>query len=397
MISYFRQRTALLPLLLIYFSFIALGLPEGVLGVAMPSILKDFQIQEGDIIYFLIAANGAYLLASFNSGRGLRRFGVPMVVTASCSTAALGLAVYGITPSWWGMVAGGVFAGAGAGIIDASMNTYAAAHYTPRLMSGLHACFGIGATLGPAMTTFFLSMDISWRWSYLSAALAWASVALLFPLLTRRESDQRATAATETPHALFVQTLRLPLAWLQIALFLVYTGVEVTAGQWAFTLLTKGRGVEAELAGMIATLYWGSLTVGRIFFGINTSVDRLGVVNLLRICIGAAVAGAAAFWWNPINAVGFIGLAVLGFALSPIFPMLMSYTPQRLGSQHAPNAIGFQVAAAGLGATLLPGLVGILVENVRVESIAICLFAYSLVMFSLHESVICYRLPKVSD
>ena len=39
----------------------------------------------------------------------------------------------------------------GGGAIDAGLNSYVALAHSPRLLSWLHACFGIGAASGPAM------------------------------------------------------------------------------------------------------------------------------------------------------------------------------------------------------------------------------------------------------
>ena len=35
-----------------------------------------------------------------------------------------------------------------------------------------------------------------------------------------------------------VRTLRLPPAWLSMLLFFLYTGIEICAGQWLYSLLT---------------------------------------------------------------------------------------------------------------------------------------------------------------
>jgi fucose permease len=60
--------------------------------------------------------------------------------------------------------------------------------------------------------------------------------------------------------------------------------------------------------------------------------------------------------------VGIAGLALLGFSLAPIYPGMMTQTPTRLGrlSEHA---VGFQVAAAMLGAVAVPSLGGYLMQT----------------------------------
>jgi fucose permease len=185
------------------------------------------------------------------------------------------------------------------------------------------------------------------------------------------------------------ETLKLPAVWVGIALFVLFTGLEGSGGQWPYTLFTEGRSVDTNTAGLWVSIYWGSLTVGRIFFGIVA--DRIGTVRIIRACMLSSVCGAALIWWNPTDILSFLGLALIGFSLAPIFPMMISDTSKRVGAKHAANAIGFQVAAASLGLAALPGLAGVLAENVGLETIGPFLLAVAIVMFLLHEATLSGR------
>jgi hypothetical protein len=57
----------------------------------------------------------------------------------------------------------------------------------------------------------------------------------------------------------------------------------------------------------------------------------------------------------------------LGLLLAPIFPLLIAETPARVGERHAAHAIGFQVAAATLGAGTLPAAVGVAMRRAGLE------------------------------
>jgi fucose permease len=179
------------------------------------------------------------------------------------------------------------------------------------------------------------------------------------------------------------ETLRLPAVWLGVALFFIFAGTEGAAGQWPYTLFTEGRSIAPSVAGAWVSIYWGSLTVGRILFGLV--VDRLGVVPTVRACMLGAMVGAALMWWNVVDLLSFVGMASIGFWLAPLFPLLISHTPRRLGAAYAHNAIGFQVAAASLGFAVLPGLAGVLAESWGLEVISPFLLFASGAMFLLHE------------
>jgi hypothetical protein len=68
-------------------------------------------------------------------------------------------------------------------------------------------------------------------------------------------------------------------------------------------------------------------------------------------------------------------LVVTGLALAPIFPLLMTGTPARLGSDFAPWAVGYQLAAATAGAAAIPGGLGALVAWTDLEIVAPTLVA----------------------
>jgi fucose permease len=169
------------------------------------------------------------------------------------------------------------------------------------------------------------------------------------------------------------------------ALFFVYAGVEATAGQWAFTLLTEGRGMPARLAGAAVAIYWGSLTAGRIVFGLLDG--RVSADAILRAATLACPLAAALLWLDVAPLVNVSALALLGFGCAPIFPLLISRTPPRLTEAHAPHAIGFQVAAAYLGIAGIPAATGVLARWRGLETIPPVIVVSAVAVLVLHEAV----------
>jgi fucose permease len=374
-----------------YSSYILLGLSNGLLGVAWPSIRESFGISLDALGTLLAAVTAGYILSSFNSGRMASRIGMGPLLMASSITAGVGLLGYTVAPTWWAMVSCGFLAGLGTGIVDAGLNTYVAANHSTRHMNWLHASFGLGVALGPAIMTAVLNMGQSWRWGYAIVVLAQGLLAACYSSTLDRWQNSEPTSTesdlgSPAGSARSVDTLKLPLAWLGIISFIVHPGIQFTAGQWAYSLFTEARSVAPSMAGLWVSVYWGSLTVGRLILG--TVADRLGVVSLLRVCILGIILGSALVWWNVAASLSFLGLALVGFTLAPLFPSLISSTPRRLGAAHAPNAIGFQVAAGSVGIALLPGVAGVLAENMGLEIIGPFLSAASITMFLLHEAIV---------
>ena len=77
---------------------------------------------------------------------------------------------------------------------------------------------------------------------------------------------------------------------------------------------------------------------------------------------------------------------LIGFSFAPVFASLISLTPGRVGLEHANAAIGFQIAAAGLGGAVLTGLVGVLAGTFGLEVIGAAILVGTLVLLALYEA-----------
>lgn len=374
---------------LAYIAFISLGLPDGLLGVAWPSMRSDFGRSLDSLGLLLITGISGYLTASFLSGHLVARLGVGWLLALSCCATGASLLGYTLVPSWWMLLALGVVGGLGAGAIDAGINTYVAANHGEGLMQWLHASFGIGVTLGPIIMTTGINLFGTWRLGYTMVGVAQVALGICFGLTASlwkgntttsdREEDWRLTDYT-TPLG---STLRQPRAWLSILLFFLYTGVELSLGHWAYTLLTESRGIAPEVAGFWAGSYWGMFTVGRVLAGMYAG--RIGAHALLRGSLAAALLGTALLWRAPNDLASLLGLAITGFAIAPIFPALVSGTRLRVGAHHAANTIGMQIGAAGLGGAVLPGIAGVLAERTTLEAIPLYLTILVAVLITLYE------------
>ena len=116
-----RSRTTLV--VIAFVAFVSLGLPDGVLGVAWPSIRKDFSLPVSQLGLLLATSMVGYLASTAGSGEVLRRLGVGKLLVVSSMLVVLSLAGYALAPFWWVMVACGVLAGLGAGAIRTHLSS----------------------------------------------------------------------------------------------------------------------------------------------------------------------------------------------------------------------------------------------------------------------------------
>jgi fucose permease len=394
-----QQRSGLLLIGLAYLGFISLGLPDGLLGVAWPSIRAYFNLPLDALGALLVLFTMGYLLSSCSSGRLLMRLSVGSLLALSCLATAVSLLGYALTPRWGLMVMLGMVSGLGAGAIDAGVNTYAATHHSARTVNWLHACYGIGAASGPLIMASVLHANHPWQWGYAIVGVGQLVLAGCFGL-TRSwwPASSRAQNLTAPPSVSVVSsrsTLQLPVVWLSIAVFFVYTGLEAAAGTWAFSLFTEARALPAMTAGTWVSVYWGSLTIGRLLSGVV--VNFVPMHQLLRVCIIGIACGAALIWLHLTSLLSFLGLALMGLSSAPIFPSLIATTPGRLGDAHTANGVGLQIAAAVLGQSLVPGLVGLLARQLGLEVVGPALLTTALLLLVLYEALTAIRPLPVSE
>ncbi len=386
-------------MLLAYAAFIALGMPDGLMGIAWPSVRADFGVPIDALGMLLIASVAGYMTSSFLSGALVARLGVGRLLALSCALTGTALIGYTLVPEWWMLVSLGVVAGLGAGAIDAGLNTYAAAHFGEGLVQWLHASYGIGITIGPIIITTALTTYDSWRLGYRIVAGFQLLMALAFVLTLAwwRDGQQEQTDGPrekrltdyKTPLA---ETIIRPRVWLSVALFFLYVGAEVSLGIWAYSLLTEARGVAPSVAGLLTGSYWATFTIGRILAGLYAK--RLGVDLLIQASLGFALLGAVLLWLNPFPLANLAAVTVVGFAIAPIFPALISGTSQRVGARYAANTIGMQMAVTGLGGSLIPTLMGVLARRFSLEVVPICLVLLFLTLFILYRLAMTPRVEK---
>jgi fucose permease len=383
-----RRRSGFVLIGLAYLGFVSLGLPDGLIGVAWPSIRAYFKLPLDALGSLLVMFTAGYLVSSFISGRLLSVMSVGTLLAVSCLATAVSLIGYTIAPAWLMIVALSIVAGLGAGAIDAGLNTFAATEFSARMVNWLHACYGVGATAGPVIMTSVLAAPHPWQRGYAMVGGWQLALACCF-LATRRlwppVSSKAAPFSAKVTRASNIRTLKLPAVWLSVAVFFVYTGIEAAAGTWAYSLFTEARGVSMVIAGAWVSIYWGGLTAGRMLSGIV--VGFVPAHRLVRWCIIGIALGAGLIWSNLSSHLSFFGLGLMGLAGAPVFPSLIAATPGRLGPAHTANGVGFQIAAAVLGQSLLPALIGLMARKLGLEIVGPALLVSALLLAGLHLSL----------
>jgi fucose permease len=359
-----ENRRRLFPLA--FAGLLVLGLGDAMLGVAWPAARAGFGQPLAALGEVTLAATVAYLVASPVSGWVSVRLGTGNFLALAAVVGVVALAGYALSPAWPVFVLSGAVYGFWSGSVDPGINSWVALVGDLRAMNLVHFAYGAGATLGPLLVTGSLALGLGWRPAYVAAAAATAALLLALTLTRRRwgrpsraraDEEERRVGGERLPWLVLVATL---------ATFLVYVGVEVGAGQWAFSHLV-GLGTAQELAGATVSAYWGALTVGRLAMaGIG---PRVGAFSLLLVSCATAVLGACVYLVLPTGVGALVGMMLLGLGFAGIFPLLMSLTPARVGVRRTPYVVGYVMGSANVGASLVVAGMGLGMQALGVAAL----------------------------
>ncbi|WP_129775368.1 MFS transporter [Peristeroidobacter soli] len=369
-------------LVLSFVGFIALGLPDAVIGVVWPALRVHFGLNQDALGPLFITVTVGSVMASTASGVILSRMGIGDLLAFSCALTAVALFGYTLAPSWTVFVAIGLLTGFGAGAIDAAINTHAATRYSARLVNVLHAFYGVGAAAGPALMTTVLTTGRPWQLGYQIIVVVEILLAVAFVLSRRQWPPPVASHEDPLRPARLIETLQLGKVQLSLLVFLIYTGCEAAAGAWVFSLLYEARDITTAAAGTAVTLYWGGLFASRLGYAFLPST--VNPESIVKLCMIVALAAVVTLLLDLHPRVDTVAIAVMGFAAGPIFPSMIATTPARVGPRHTANTVGLQVSMGAVGLAALPALCGLIAQYWGLELIPVVLIIGWTVLLSTY-------------
>lgn len=353
-------------LVIIYVSFISLGLPDSLLGSAWPSMYESLGVSMSNagIISMIIA--GGTIISSLLSDRVIKKFGTGPVTFVSVLMTAVALMGFSFSNAFVLLCLWAIPLGLGAGAVDAALNNFVALHYEARHMNWLHCFWGVGASAGPVIMSYYLVQRGSWNAGYrIISFMQFALVLVLLMALplwkkARGASDNREKSA---PKALgIVQLTRLPGAKPILVAFFCYCSLETSVGLWGSSYLVAIRNITAETAARWISLYFLGITLGRFLSGfLAIKLAHKQMVRLGQLLIGFGVV----LLLLPFSGLPLIaGLFLIGLGCAPIYPSLLHETPDNFGSEYSQSIMGMQMACAYAGTTFMPPLFGILAARI---------------------------------
>ena len=354
-------------LLIIYLSFISLGLPDALLGAAWPIMSQEFAVPvsyAGGIS--LIIAIGT-VISSLQSDRLTKWLGAGKITAFSVVTTAVAIYGFSVSSEYWQLCLWAIPYGLGAGSVDASLNNYVALHYASRHMSWLHCMWGIGASIGPYIMGIALTGGMGWNEGYGIIALIQVTLsAILFlslPLWKKRKGEPGDGGEKAEPLTM-KQILSIRGAKEVMLAFFCYCALEQTCILWGSSYFFLHIGLDEETAASLAALYMLGLTFGRFLNGFLTF--RLSDTNLIRLGEGLIGIGIVVMLLPLGKWSAMVGLVLMGLGSAPVYPCIIHSTPAHFGEENSQALIGVQMASAYIGICCMPPLFGILANHIGV-------------------------------
>jgi len=377
-------------LLIIYISFISLGLPDSLLGSAWPAINADLKVPLSYAGIVSMIISGGTIISSLNSERIIKKIGTGLVTAVSVLMTAIALLGFGLSQNFLWFVVLAVPLGLGAGSVDAALNNFVALHYEAKHMSWLHCFWGVGAATGPMIMSFFLSKSQGWNNGYLViSGIQFVLTLVLFitlPLWKKANNgndDIEENKNTE-PHKLS-ELIKMRGAKEVLITFFCYCALEVMSGLWGSSYLVEIRGISVEVAAKIVSLFYFGITLGRFFSGFLTM--KFDNKTLIRLGQGTILLGIIV----TILPFGYItlitGFTLIGLGCAPIYPSIIQETPNRFGKELSQAFIGIQMAFAYIGSTFIPPLFGFIADNTSLGIFPAFIFII-LVIMALNSEIL---------
>jgi fucose permease len=302
---------------------------------------------------------GGTVISSIFSEKIIRRLGTGIVTAVSVLMTAVALWGFSFSSAFAWLCLWAVPLGLGAGSVDAALNNYVALHYKAKHMSWLHCFWGIGASTGPIIMSFYLINKNSWNSGYRAIGLIQTClVVILFITISLwgKNKSQSNNEQHEASRVTFKELLHTVGVKQVLVAFFCYCSLESITGLWGSSFLVMSKNIPPATAAQWISLFFIGITSGRFISGFLT----MKLTNRQMVRLGQAlIACGIILLVIPTGTILLLpGLFIIGLGCAPIFPSLLHETPRNFGSGKSQAIMGIQMASAYIGTTFMPPLFG---------------------------------------
>ena len=426
--------------------FIVYGAALGVLGATIPFLQTDLGVSASDMAFIFTSRGLGYLAGTIISGVLLEGFyGIDFTPSPWYSENKLKLFTYCgvicgvfttlvLSSDNYVVVVFIFFAqGIGFGGADTIGNCLLPELWGDELgpwMQALHACFGLGAVIGPALVG-----AVGYEICFIALGTCSFIPVLLYPYcaflkveaadqqrgahrldegmdLDRKcirqensiKSSERGDVSTEKATGtklgegkVAMQPLPRTIQLLVVTFFMFYVGSESGYGGWVSTYVLQREVVSNKTqAAFVASVYWAGLTAGRLLaIPLATMVTTSTHLRaqLLQTVLGVILCLTT---MDKSYLFACVASGIYSFALSSIFPLALTVVND-YGFEVDASATASFIFASCIGDAVMPVVVGVLMEATSPLALPWAMAGFAFMLIAVYTAIATKSSSLVND
>lgn len=363
-------------------AFLICGMLVSFLGAILPAWGYHLKEDFGEVGEYFLSLNVGVLLSAALGQRLLSRKGIKLALISAnvlASSGFLFLAFFSPPqPAIW-RLAGVLWLGTGAGLLNACMFQAISSLYerdratTVNLASVL---FGLGCFL-----TALLVAGAYYAYNVPGILILLAILPAAYAGFCAKTTLVAQAPIAPLPLSQVIRKLNNPSAVLFSLLLFFQFGNEWSVAGWLSLFLIRRLGISPQESLLLLALYWLVLLIGRMVS--QLLLRRLSHTLMLMASIVSSLLGAIVLASTNNIFGAFMAILFLGAGFASVYPLVLEKMAHRFPAYHAglyngvfslavtggllaPWLLGYVAEAEGIGAVMVPPMIGICVVFVLV-------------------------------
>lgn len=375
-------------MLLSCLTYMVIGIAHVVVGSVMEPMLRDYHLHYQDGGQIIMNQFLGFLIGVLGISWLLRKLGRKKTLLFALGSLTIGEIVYASGLGWNWMLVSSLFVGIGFGLSEALIGAFVIDVSKERAavaMSRVEVFFSVGALAMPLLAAFFIQIE-KWQLSFWTVALfsglAFVLWMLYWPHKTLHPTVVQRTVSNALPR---YEKQSFSFLFIGALFFVVYVGLEMSFANYLPSFLVAKGELEASSATAGMGLFWGAMSIGRLFAGHLAirygSGQYLLVSCVVAVLILVSLAVVSHSWIM-------IGLALLlGFTLSGVFAIALVFVNDGLPGM-IERTTSILIACGGLGGAIFPKFTGWVLDHFDTTITQWLLSALALLLFALMLTIL---------
>lgn len=376
---------------IIYITFIALGLPDALLGSAWNQARVDLNQPIGSIGLVTFVMYMMTIFSTFLGPNLIARFHTKTITFVSVLLTGSALIVMSQVETFFLLVTLAIPLGLGAGAIDMSLNHYVAVKLKASHMSYLHSFYGIGVSSGPFVMAFALSL-YTWRVGMILVGGILLFIALMIFLSLPVWPDDPKDSL-DPPDISITRALKARGVKSSILIFTLAVHVESFMGIFVATYAFVGLGFSLSVSALATFIFYLGLTLGRVTSGLLS--ERMKPNTMILAGQALMVVAALGLIVLPEGLLVSMSLFFLmGLGSAPVYPNMMHMNMRNFKANQVSRIISLQMVIGYVGFGIITPLLGGVLDLINIDLFPVILLIGTILLWTITRGFMARHVPE---